>query len=413
MMICNVCNQSKIIESFRETPLPFYFTDKPTFFPNIDESQRNKGFPLCDQCNIEIQKGWKYIKKSLDFGIPMLGKKKSGDIRFWLVPHLDNIDRIMKFEKDRQNNLFYLNELNDNLFRSIKRITKFETGSDDMNLFLRFSSLFYSFDSNGHMRITDYVQGIFPKQLQKLLSVKKVIDAKFPYEKISTKIKNIDLSFGFPLLVYFFSKRSPQWQEQVIEILENIFTGRKTDKLLILQVINDKIYDSWKAQKPGVFFECLRGLMLLEYLIRLENNQDVVPVMSKTALTTQIEQIERFLAEHSEVLSDNNSIASFGTGVCVGILLEVQTERYKKVAPYWNRLNRLDLDVERIKEFFPQVKSYLAMYDEQDYDIIINYIGANLVSKLDPSKQIPKEQLNFVFSLGMSLGYLIKRDYLK
>ena len=31
----------------------------------------------------------------------------------------------------------------------------------------------------------------------------------------------------------------------------------------------------------------------------------------------------------------------------------------------------------------------------------------------DPTKQIAKEQLNFVFSLGLSLGYLVKRDYLK
>jgi len=53
-------------------------------------------------------------------------------------------------------------------------------------------------------------------------------------------------------------------------------------------------------------------------------------------------------------LSDNNSIATFGTGVCVGILFEIQTERYQKVAPFWSRLNRLDLDLDRIKEFFPQ-----------------------------------------------------------
>lgn len=171
-MICTVCNKSKIIESFTESPLPFYYSDKLTFFPNIDESQRNKGFPLCDKCNIEIQKGWKYIKRSLDFGIPTLGKK-SGSIRFWLVPHLNDINRIKKFEKNRQNNLFYLNKLRENLFASIKQITEFEPGSDDVNLFLRFSSLFYSVDSNGHMRITDYVQGIFPEQLQKLLFVKK------------------------------------------------------------------------------------------------------------------------------------------------------------------------------------------------------------------------------------------------
>jgi CRISPR-associated protein Cas8b/Csh1 subtype I-B len=412
MMVCTVCNKSKIIESFTESPLPFYYSDKLTFFPDIDESQRNKGFPLCDECNIVIQKGWKYIKKSWDFGIPNLGKKSGSSIRFWLIPQLHNVEYIKKLESDRKKNLYYLNELKD-LSTSLKRITEFDTGSKEVNLFLRFSSLFYSMDSNGHMRITDYIQGIFPEQLQKLLSVKKIIDEKFPYEKISTKIKNLDLSFGFPLLIYFFEGRSPQWQEQVIEILENLFTGKQTNKLLVLQVINCKIYESWKTQKPTVFFECLKGLILLEYLIRLENNQEPVSIMSKTALTPQIEQIEKFLSEHTEVLADNTSIATFGVGVCVGILLEIQTERYHKVAPFWSRLNRLDLDLDRIKEFFPQVKSYLAMYGEQDYDTIINYVGINLISKLDPFKQISTEQLNFVFSLGLSLGYLVKKDYLK
>jgi CRISPR-associated protein Cas8b/Csh1 subtype I-B len=410
-LICSVCNQSKIIEAYIETPLPFYFTDKITFFPNLDDSQRNKGFPLCDKCNSEIQKGWKYIKKSWDFSITSLGGK-SGDIRFWLIPHLQDINLLKKLEKDRQNSLFYINELKE-LFSTVKQITEFETGSSDVNSFLRFSSLFYSMDSHFHMRITDYVQGILPEQLQKLLIVKKIVDEKYPYPQMSQKIKKLDLSFGFPLLVSLFSKSTPQWQEQLIEILENIFTGREVNKSMILRIINEKIYKLWKEQNPNVFFECIKFLLVLEYLIRLENNQLTVEPLSQTALTPQIAQLEKFLSEHSEILHDNNSISTFGTGVAVGILLEVQSERYQKVAPFWSRLNKLDLDLDRIKEYFPQVKSYLAMYGEQDFDTIINYIGANLVSKMDPSKQIHKEQLNFVFSLGMSVGYLIKRNYLK
>lgn len=409
-MICSICNKPKIIESFTESPLPFYYSDKPTFFPNIDESQRNKGFPLCDQCNIEVQKGWKYVKKSFDYRISSLGKN-SADIKFWLIPHLNDPKYIKKLAENKSDSLLYIHKIRE-LFTTIKRITKYETGSSEVNSFLRFSSLFYFMDNNGHMRITDYVQGIFPEQLQKLISVKMFIDEKFPYEKLSTKIKKLNLSFGFPIILYFFENQSPQWKEQVIEILENMFTGRKTDRLLVLRVINKKLNESWKSQNSSVFYECLMGLLLLEYLIRLENNK-ISKQMSSSSITPQIEQVERFISEHSEVLSDNNSEAAFGIGVCVGILLEVQSMRYGKVAPFWSRLNRLDLDLDRIKEFFPQVKSYLAMYDIQEYDTIINFLGATRISKLDPLKPISNEQLNFAFSVGMSVGYLIKRDYLK
>jgi CRISPR-associated Csh1 family protein len=409
-MICSVCNKLKTIEAFTERPLPFYFPDKPTFFPNIDASQINKGFPLCDDCNSEIQKGWKYIKKSLDYGISSIGTK-SNEIRFWLIPHLNDTKLIKKFEYEQQKNNLYLNKLHD-LFNHFRRITNVETHGMDVNQFLRFSSLFYFMDANGNMRITDYIQGIIPEQLQKLITVKRVIDQKFPYELLTTKIKKLELTFGFPLIIYFFKDRSPQWKEQVVELLGNIFTGMETDKFLVLRIINEKIREVWRSQNSAVFYDCLRGLMLLEYLIRLKNNPQITS-MSVSSITPQIEQVEKFLAEHSEVLSDDNSKATFATGVCVGILLEVQSARYQKVAPFWNRLNRLDLDLEKIKEFFPQVKSYLAMYGIQDYDTVINFLGATHISRLDQTKKIAKEQLNFVFSLGISLGYLIKRDYLK
>lgn len=409
-MICSVCNKLKVIEAFTESPLPFYYTDKPTFFPNIDSSQTSKGFPLCDDCNLEIQKGWKYIKKSLDYGISSIGAK-SNEIRFWLIPHLNDTKWIKKLEYEQQKRNLYLNELR-TLFNSLSRIMQVETGSKDVNEFLRFSSLFYFMDANGHMRITDYIQGIIPEQLQKLIAVKRIIDQKFPYELLTTKIKKLELIFGFPLILYFFKDGSPQWKEQVVELLGNVFTGMETDKLLVLRIINKKIHEVWKSQSSAVFYDCLRGLMLLEYLIRLENNPQIRS-MSVSSITPQIEQVEKFLAEHTEVLSDDNSRATFTTGICVGILLEVQSARYKKVAPFWNRLNRLDLDLEKIKEFFPQVKNYLAMYGIQDYDTLINFLGATHISKLDPTMKIAKEQLNFVFSLGMSLGYLIQRDFLK
>jgi hypothetical protein len=38
--------------------------------------------------------------------------------------------------------------------------------------------------------------------------------------------------------------------------------------------------------------------------------------------------------------------------VRVGILLYVQEQKYNMITPYWERLNRLDLDVQRVGEFF-------------------------------------------------------------
>jgi hypothetical protein len=78
--------------------------------------------------------------------------------------------------------------------------------------------------------------------------------------------------------------------------------------------------------------------------------------------TQQIRQLQKFI-ESSPLVKENRGV--FAVAVCVGILLEVQEILYNKVAPFWQRLNRLDLDLYRVKEFYPEVKSKLAMYREK------------------------------------------------
>jgi CRISPR-associated protein Cas8b/Csh1 subtype I-B len=112
-------------------------------------------------------------------------------------------------------------------------------------------------------------------------------------------------------------------------------------------------------------------------------------------------------------LSDATTRAIFATGVCVGILLEVQQQLYDKVAPFWNRLNRLNLDLERVKELTPEVKSKLSMYRQRRYDTIVNYLNVNEISKINWSSRISKENINFIFTVGLSYGYMLKRGYLK
>ena len=267
-MLCSVCNEQKIIEAFTERPLPFYFADKATYFPHINESQKNKGFPLCDQCYIELQKGWKYIDNSFNYNITLSDTKSAG-IKFWLIPHLQKIDQLKKLEKDQQNKSLYLKELRD-LLSNIKRITEYDTGSDDIHSFLRFSSLFYGIDDRGNMRVTNYVSGILPKYLYRLFDTKMSIEKKFPYVDLSKRNKKFDLIFGFPILVDFFEDATPQWRDQVVGLLENMFTGKKIDRMLVLQVINNRIFKLWKSQKPqDVFYECLKGLMLMGFFHKL------------------------------------------------------------------------------------------------------------------------------------------------
>lgn len=413
-LYCAVCNKKTIIETFTEKPLPFFTADKPMFFPDADPTQSKKGFPLCESCYLEIQKGTQFIGEHLNYSISALGSKRS-ELNFWLIPQLNNSNLIIKFQNQLKNKDLYLDSLK-YLCNTLDTISKFNPMDKNVEAFLRFSALFYYIDSHALMRVINYIQGIYPQRLQKLLDVKDRIDKKPIFLILEKRFKNSAFRVGFPLLVLFIKEADAQWQNQIISLLEKIFTGETIPVEKVLQNINEKIRET--SLKSFKINELCRtsflGLLLAEYLINLNDDLTERKQLSTKQETPikEIKQIQDFIETHQEILSDHSARAIFAVGVCVGILLEVQGERYAKTAPFWSRLNRLNLDLERIQQLFPEVKSKLAMYGDARYDTIINYLGANEVSKINKSAQIPKESINFIFSIGLSFGYMIKRNFL-
>lgn len=445
---CTVCNNKKTIETFVEKPLPFFIADKPMFFPNADPTQSRKGFPICDECYLQLQKAIQFIMEKLDYRIPALGSARS-ELNFWLIPHLNDQQFVIDFRNDLGNKNLYLNSLKE-LCMTIKSITKHD-GHRRTNLesFLRFSALFYAYDAHAIMRVSNYIQGIYPAQLERLLEVKNVLDQRYPFPILSEKLRQ-SLLFGFPILVIFYKELRPQWQNQLITILEQMFTGQKIPLEEVIQNINTKIRKSTLKTLDllGLSRVAFLGLVLLEYIMELnahekdnsnslleyqqqlsEERQNQLPhkqehdnsqnASKDTAITKTIDLIQRFIEEHKRFLVDDFSRATFAVGICVGILLEVQELRYNKTAPFWNRLNRLDLDFQRIIELFPEVKNKLAIYNERYYDTIINYLAAYEVSKINMASTISdivpisKEMLNLIFSVGLSVGSMLKRGYLR
>ena len=419
-MICSVCNERKTIEPFIEKPLPFFVADKPMFFPNADQAQSIKGFPVCDDCYLELQNGTQFISDKLNYKIPSIGSKRP-DLSFWLVPHLNDHELLIAFKNELNNRYLYLNKLKD-LCETLKEISRSDPHeSDNLKALLRFSALFYRMDSHALMRVTNYTQGIYPIQLQRLLDVKQDIDIRYPYQEISKLYNKQEFYVGLPLIVHFYKEVSMQWENQTVELLESMFTGQKIALDGVFENVMTKIRESSKSYNVMSFIRIVTlGMMLLEFLINLNlllyKESKVVTedqVQNEHSPTEEITNFQKFISNHSNILAGDVERAVFAVGICVGILLEVQAQRYNKTAPFWSRLNRLDLDLDRILPLFSDVKSKLAMYEEQHYNTIINYLGINEVSKMNTSSKLSKDIVNFIFSLGLSYGYMLKRGYIK
>jgi len=201
-----------------------------------------------------------------------------------------------------------------------------------------------------------------------------------------------------------------------------MFTGQKIALDQVLQNIVTVIRESAKSYNFKAFNRVVfLGMILLEYLINLNHlplgeDKDMTEQeqgQEQRAITEDVENVQNFIATHSNILAGDIERAVFAVGISVGVLLEVQAQRYNKLAPFWSRLNRLDLDIDRLIPLYAEVKSKLAMYGEQRYNTIINYLGTNEISKMNPAARISKNNLNFIFSIGLSYGYMLKRGYLK
>ena len=426
-LVCNVCNKVRFVAPYTERALPFFFSDKIHFF---DNGNITRSFPVCDNCYQSLQNGIKFVSNRLNYNISSASKllqtkgqnKKqksaAANIRFWLIPFVNNLEIIEQFKNklaSHNKQLYYLDSLKD-LCNSLKLIQTYDIDEqqDYVDAFLRFSALFYYNDNSaaGLMRPLNYVPDIYPPQLRKLLEVKQIIDNRYPF----LQIKKYQLFVGLPLLVAFYKDITPRWQIQIIAILNKLFTAQHVATDQIIQNINLRIHETLRYSKDMQMISriALGGLMLLEYIIMLNNTDDKsIPrsdVIMLNISTYEIEHTERFIENHESVLSDETKRGVFAAGISVAILLDFQEGKYKKTAPFWDKLSRLDLNLQKVSNLITEVKRLFGVYKNRNHDTFINYLAAKYV--IDPTESIPKDSVSYLFTLGLSFGYLLARKNL-
>jgi CRISPR-associated protein Cas8b/Csh1 subtype I-B len=426
-LVCGVCNKLQNIYPYAETPLPFFFSDKLHFFESADVSNVARGFPVCHECYIHLKNGIKFIDSRLNYQIssPKLSKMKkkksdnTPDLKFWLMPALNNYELLERFKNDLGKNkgLYYLDSLKD-LCRNLKSIQAhdIEERQDDTDAFLRFSALFYITDKQAYslMRVLSFVPDIYPPQLRKLLDMKQQIDYRYPFQHI----QNQQFFVGLPLLVEFFKDIRPQWQAQVLGVLTKMFTGQKIPVEEIIDNINLRIHETLRYYKDlqlicKITFD---GLMLVEYLTALNNGNkpnvsEKAHILMVNVPTDEIRHTDRFIETHRSVLNTETKQGVFAAGVSVAFLFDVQENKWKKTAPFWDQVSRLDMNLPRVMNLLPKVKRLLGIYKERKHDTIINYLIAK--HAIDPLESIPKDLISYLFTLGLSFGYLLVRKNLK
>jgi len=403
---CTVCNRQALQDVFEHPPLPFFTLDKPNFVPSGDPSFGFRVFPLCPNCYLDLRLGQAFIEQNLDFSIPN-SKGKGASLKFWLIPVLSNAPFVQDFLDDLNRGGVYLKNLR-SLCEKMELITRRDTQTSTFESFLSFVAVFYTVDKQGHMRLISSEQGIFPKRLRQLVETKTQVDRLHPFPREHVR-------FGFPLLRDFIeSPKTEGWYSQVAAILSSIFLDRELDSEFIWKLLAEKVREETKGKTPPENLKqiILKALAVIDYLALLGlinvHSESIRYMNTQTMGGEMVDDVRRFLDSHSKLLANGTLRAVCAVGVGVGILLEVQRKRPGRSMPFWGRLNRLEIDLDRIRTFFPQVVTKLQQYNEHDYDQLLNFLGAEEISKLDPiAKDLPMDLISLVFAVGISEGHMI------
>ena len=424
-----------MIHAYAETPLPYFFSDKPHFFDMADYNNIARGFPICQNCYIDIELGAIFLDDRLDYNISALQldeKKRKlklsvSGIKFWLVPTLNNYGILRKF-KDRLGGkrTYYIESLKEmcNSLESIQEIDV-DTKEEVAEAFLRFSALFYSFDKNGKMRVLHVVHGIYPPQLRKLLQIKDKIDNLYPFKHIVERDEEANSSFGLPLLLLFYKGINAQWSTDVMEILNKMFTGKRISAKQIIKNINLRIRSVTRVSKDmhvisRIVFD---GLMLLEYVSELNNGsaREKAPNIAMSDVSTyQTRCVQRFIESHKSLMVARNEYGVYGAGIAVAVFIDVQEDKYQKTAPYWNKISRLNLDLHKVINLIPDVRKGLAIYQRgkgtlsqkaRNLEALVDYLIE--AYPIDHKEYLQNDIVNYYFILGVSLGLRIMKNELR
>ena len=294
-----------------------------------------------------------------------------------------------------------------------------DTKEDVSEAFLRFSALFYSFDKNGRMRVLHVVHGIYPPQIRKLLQIKHKIDNLYPFTHIVEKDQEVNFSFGLPLLLLFYKGINAQWSTDVMEILNKMFTGKRISTKQIVKNINLRVRKATRISKDMYVISRIvfDGLMLLEYINGLNSGSASEKDPNITMLdisTYETRCVQRFIESHKSLMGTRNEYGVFAAGIAVAVFINVQEDKYVKSAPYWNKISRLNLDLQKVINFIPDVRKGLAIYQRgkrTGKQAFVDYLIE--AYPIDHKEYIPKDLVNYYFILGVSLGLRIMKNELR
>lgn len=404
--ICSICHKKRKEVYGYFTTLKFYNVDKPGMVSSgLKQENSWKNYPVCLDCALHVEAGIKLMEEELHFSFYGL--------HYYLIPKFihgskreEILDLIIDYKKSptiTDKDKISISNAENEVFDLLK----------DLENKVSFNLLFYDKPQKSVFYILASIEELLPSRLKKLFAAKKFVDdlVFFQVRKEGKKIFN----FNFGALRTFFpnDRIEGKFDKSFLEMTQKIFQGNRIDYDFLLQYILRHLRSLFnKTQSIG--FSTLQGFMLINFLNYLdlfgkktkEKQMDSgffnsFEIQSKEELDTKL---ENFFTKFEEFFITDSRKSIFLMGILCQFLLNIQKNE-RGVTPFRTKLKSLKMNSIDIVSLFPQIVQKLEEYKKNYYIPLENSLSRYLISAGDAKKwNIPIDEINFIFVLGMNLS---------
>lgn len=406
--------------------LKFYTLDKPGYIASGFSKENSwKNFPVCQDCAMDLEAGATYVKQHLNYAL--------GGTQYYLIPRFIIGDKaILEHVLDAFRN--YESTLastsNDGLEKATNQ-EKFEAtrkAEQDSERFairtigdqspgISFDLLFYDTLKGRAFKIMQHIQDVAPGRATLLVKAMSSVDKSPVFDSAlpGGDDGRRSIQFSFWQLTQFFKKpdtpKDQTWKQEYLAIVANIFTGAPVGKDYILHQVMQKLRyelsdDVYNKQGKMFSFEewtlrAFNTLLFLQGCHAVPANYGEVKDMGELADTT------------AQLFDENNAVSTpakkaiFLTGVLTQRLLNIQWQKHGNT-PFFKELKGLRLKEQDVKGLFPRIINKLEEYDK-NYRAELEQETATQFARAGDHWDLTIDEINFIFSLGMTLANRINR----
>ncbi len=421
---CYYCGEEKTVNGFA-SPETFYTHDKTTFSPGFDKSEAWKIFPVCDECELLVEEGMRFIKKNLSFNLHgvfyLLFPKAfySEDLESLIErlkeAHLDP-ERTAETDKNQVT-------IRDELFGNEDEVYE-ELGENNV---LTLTFLFYQLN-NSQFEILSLVNNVLPSRIAELFKAKKIVENRaFNTGWYDSLTKESSLRFSYYNLRQLFPKspvgeggNSDIFKKEFIELVAASFRGDSLQQTKIINQGNRMIRHLFVNRgdlNDNFLYMTLTVYMVLEFYKEIGCIQkgEIQKMDIEKELTNFGLSSSKLARKSLEIFNENEYFDHpYKKGVFIlGILTkQIANQQYKRLksTPFYEKLQGLRFSPRVVERLFPEAINKLIEYNANKFEVSSL---ETLASKyfLENTDYPSNETISFTFAMGLSFGNAIWANY--